>query len=156
MAEIKVKSESAMLNAHISALKQLKGRRVEVGWFDDTYPSGKSVADVMEINEYGAVINRDGKLTVIPARPWMRLAQENFRGKRKDVEKRVFTRLFNKEIKPREAMKQIAQAIKRSVVSSIRNGQWAPNAPSTIAKKGSDKPLIDTSQAVETVDFRII
>lgn len=25
-------------------------------------------------------------------------------------------------------------------------GQWAPNKPSTIARKGSDQPLIDTSQ----------
>jgi hypothetical protein len=25
-------------------------------------------------------------------------------------------------------------------------GQWAPNAPSTIKQKGSDRPLIDTSQ----------
>jgi hypothetical protein len=156
MATIKVKAESALVEAHITALSRLKGRRVEVGWFDDTYPSGKSVSAVMMINEYGAVLNRNGKLTVIPARPWLRYAQENFRNKRKDVEDRVFSRLHERQIPPREAMLQIGQAIKRSIVSSIKNGPWAPNSPYTVARKGSDKPLIDTGQAISTVDIRII
>ena len=38
----------------------------------------------------------------------------------------------------------------------IRDGDWVPNAPSTIAKKGSSKPLIDTSQFRTSVTFEVI
>jgi len=36
----------------------------------------------------------------------------------------------------------------------LRNG-WAPNAPSTIKKKGSDKPLIDSSAMRNSITFVI-
>lgn len=34
-------------------------------------------------------------------------------------------------------------------------GQWAPNAPSTIRKKGSSKPLIDTRQLARSVTSKV-
>ena len=40
----------------------------------------------------------------------------------------------------------------------IRNGdpKWAPNAPSTIRRKGSSKPLIDTSQLVNSIAHKTV
>lgn len=35
-------------------------------------------------------------------------------------------------------------------------GSWAPNAPATIALKGSDSPLIDTAQLRHAVDSRVV
>lgn len=35
-------------------------------------------------------------------------------------------------------------------------GTWAPNAPATIALKGSDAPLIDTAQLRRAVDSRVV
>ena len=34
-------------------------------------------------------------------------------------------------------------------------GEFVPNAPSTIRKKGSDKPLIDTGQLRQGVSYKI-
>lgn len=34
-------------------------------------------------------------------------------------------------------------------------GKWAPNAPSTIAKKGSSKPLIDTAELRQSIHWRV-
>lgn len=33
---------------------------------------------------------------------------------------------------------------------TIRDGPWTPNSPSTIARKGSDAPLIDTGQLIQS------
>lgn len=35
-------------------------------------------------------------------------------------------------------------------------GQWAPNKPSTVAQKGSDKPLIDTAQLRRSITSDVI
>lgn len=35
-------------------------------------------------------------------------------------------------------------------------GQWAPNAPSTIAQKGSDAPLIDTSRLRRSISSEVV
>ena len=38
----------------------------------------------------------------------------------------------------------------------IRNGNWVPNAPATIRRKGSDRPLIDTGQLVNSVEYEVV
>lgn len=42
------------------------------------------------------------------------------------------------------------------VKQEIKRGEFAPNAPSTIAKKGSSKPWIDTAQFVNSITFEVI
>jgi len=44
-----------------------------------------------------------------------------------------------------------ANAARAWFVSAKNN--WAPNAPSTIRRKGSDKPLIDTSEMRKSITF---
>lgn len=42
------------------------------------------------------------------------------------------------------------------VKTELRHGDWVPNAPSTIAKKGSSHPLVDTAQEVNSITFEVI
>ncbi len=37
----------------------------------------------------------------------------------------------------------------------ITSGSLAPNAPRTIARKGSDRPLVDTGQLVQAITFAV-
>ena len=39
------------------------------------------------------------------------------------------------------------------IQKEIVDGQWTPNAPSTIKKKGSDRPLIDTGHMRQSCHF---
>jgi hypothetical protein len=39
------------------------------------------------------------------------------------------------------------------IVNEINNGHYAPNAESTIAKKGSDRPLKDTGQEAQAITW---
>lgn len=46
----------------------------------------------------------------------------------------------------------LGQSIVKAWFVDPRNG-WAPNAPSTIAAKGSDKPLIDTGELRNSISY---
>ena len=54
---------------------------------------------------------------------------------------------------------QMLQAIgvfqKGLVQNDIVDGEFTPNAPSTIKRKGSDRPLIDTGKMRQSVNFVI-
>ena len=45
--------------------------------------------------------------------------------------------------------------MKGIVQKTIKEGSFVPNAPSTIRKKGSDKPLIDTGRLRQSVNYHI-
>ena len=53
-------------------------------------------------------------------------------------------------------MKSIGVFQKGLVQAEIVDGDFEPNAPSTIKKKGSDKPLIDTGKMRQSVNFVIV
>ena len=45
--------------------------------------------------------------------------------------------------------------MKDVIQESITEGAWEPNAPSTVAKKKSSKPLIDTGRMRQSVNYII-
>jgi hypothetical protein len=48
-------------------------------------------------------------------------------------------------------LRQVAQVMRGDLQSAIRDGDHAPNSESTIAAKGSNQPLIDTGQMLQSV-----
>lgn len=48
-------------------------------------------------------------------------------------------------------LRRLGVVLVRDVQGTMRQGPWAPNAPMTIARKGSDKPLFDTGQLVQSI-----
>jgi hypothetical protein len=86
----------------------------------------------------------------------MRLAHELFAQKRSSVEKDIITKMLDGFLTPHQAMKRIGLEMEESLRDSILNGGWAPNAPATIKRKGSDQPLIDSRTALVYVTSRVI
>lgn len=163
--------EKSLVERHIEALKALKGKSVEAGWFEtNRYKSGKKangkeisdklvgtpIAKIARVQEFGATIKRGDKTIVIPARPFMRLAWTKFNAQRKDVQKKIARQLVRGEIKPEQALGQIGLALEGCIVDSIRNGGWEPNAASTVKNKGFDKPLIDSAQMWQGVTSQVV
>lgn len=91
----------------------------------------------------------------IPARPFMRLAAAKFAKSRQKVQASIAKQLAAGKISPDQGMAQIGLAMEGCIGDSIKNGGWQPNAPSTIAKKGFDKPLIDSSQMFQTISSKV-
>jgi len=157
--------KSDMVKAQIASLKKLKGMSVGAGWYSSArYQAAKGIpakmvgmpiAIIAKINEYGATIKRDTYQIVIPARPFMRYAATQVAKKAPDVQRSIAKRMAAGKLDPRQGLAQIGMFMEGEIVDSIKNGGWEPNAPSTIAKKGFDKPLIDTGQMWQSVTSKV-
>jgi hypothetical protein len=156
-----------IIDDHVKALKEMEGYTVEAGWFASArYKAGKRVnpkmvgvpvARIARINEFGAKIKHSGgKTTVIPARPFMRLAVQNFKAARIDKQAAIARQMLSGKIKPEQAMAQIGLVMENCIVDSIKNGKWEPIAESTRKRKGFPTPLIDTGQMWQAVTSKVV
>lgn len=106
-----------------------------------------TVADVAAWNEFGT--------ERAPARPFMRQTATN----NKDKITKHANNALKKAIKSgggaAEVLNSIGAFTKGRMQKEIRDGEFEPNAPSTIAKKGSSKPLIDTGRMRQSIVYVI-
>ncbi len=91
----------------------------------------------------------------IPARPFMRLAAVTFKSTRAKVQAKIATQLASGKIQPDQALGMIGAELENCIVKSMKNGGWVANAPSTVSKKGFDKPLIDDGTMLKTVSSKV-
>ena len=126
-------------------LKKMTDMEIQVGFqSDQKYEDGTSIAQVAAVNEFGA--------SDIPERPFMRQSFENHEGELQaacDAAQRLVSSGGSAE----QALQQIGVVAKGLVQDEIVNGGFAPNAESTIKKKGSEQPLIDTGTMRQSVNF---
>ena len=121
---------------------------LRVGWPQNaTYPDGTSVALIAAINEFGAPSRGQ------PPRPFIRnmIAQES-----PHWAAQVATLLKLNNYDARATLNMMGTEIVGQVQDSIDALVTPPLAPSTIAKKGHDKPLIDSGLMRKTVTYEII
>lgn len=121
-------------------LKKIKGSYVKVGVLSDTatYPNSKAnLADVATFNEFGT--------EHIPSRPFMRQAfDKNMEEMKKFVEVR-YGLVVDGKLDVNRALNEVGVFFKGKVQAIFREGDFAPNAPSTIAKKNHVKIAAATS-----------
>ena len=55
----------------------------------------------------------------------------------------------------KQALMLLGAKVEADMKRTIRAGIDPPNSPSTIAAKGSSKPLIDTGQLVSSIDYEV-
>lgn len=120
----------------------VKGRFVGTRFVSNNFPGAHKVTKAHRI--------------VVPARPFMRLAWTNFYNDRAKIQKNIANGLVSGKIKPDDALAQMGLILEGYIAKSIRNGNWAPNAPSTIAKKGFNKPLIDSALMLQSLSSKVI
>lgn len=83
----------------------------------------------------------------IPSRPFLRQTlaenQEKYTA--------LFVKLFESGVSIDQIYEQIALIAQGDVQQNIANGKWTANSPSTIKRKKSSKPLIDTGKLRQSV-----
>ena len=57
--------------------------------------------------------------------------------------------------KAQQAFREIGTDVQKKVQKRIDEGQFVPNAPSTIKRKGHDHPLIDTGTMRDSISYTI-
>ena len=132
---------------YFAALQKLSELEVQVGFQgDQTAEDGTSLAEIAAYNELGT--------STIPARPFMKQSFENHEDELRAACERVNAALASGR-SVEQALDALGVAIKGLVQTEIVEGGFTENASSTIKKKGSDKPLIDTGTMRQSVNYVI-
>lgn len=111
-----------------------------------TDEDGKEVdmAQIAAFNELGTSNS--------PSRPFLRQTVDDNQDKIDQMCAQVADRIA-KGGSAEQGLKQLGAFGVMLVQDKIRNGSYAPNAPSTVRRKGSDQPLIDTGQMRQSVHY---
>lgn len=133
---------------YFAELKKLEKLEVQVGYWrgENAYDDGTELVDVAAFNELGT--------SAIPARPFMKQSFENHESDLQGACDTVNALISNGST-AEQALVTLGDFCKALVQEEIINGGFEPNAPSTIAKKKSERPLIDTGTMRQSVDFKI-
>ena len=110
----------------------------------------------IEIAKDKSNFNRDVKLSVhSPSRPFMRQSVENHVDEITQACGAAAKAVGSGQMSAQQALSSIGDMLVGVTQNEIRDGEFEPNAPSTIRKKGSSKPLIDSSHMRQSVHFFI-
>lgn len=122
------------------------GAKVRVGFLEGaTYPDGKPVALVAAWNEFGT--------GTAPPRPFFR---NMIAAKKDEWPKGIATQLKATDYDVQLTLDRAGFAVAGQLRQSIVDLVDPPLAPSTIARKGFDKPLIDQGIMLAAVDHEVV
>lgn len=130
-------------------IKQFKGRRVKIGIMGNESVEGTSVVDYAVYNEFGT--------RNIPSRPFMATTADRYRDQTVKVAENIVGNVIDLKYNVDTALARLGAFYQAKVQQTIRDAkEWAvPNAPSTIAIKGSSSPLIDSGRMVQSVRYEV-
>lgn len=137
----KFKSASVLVGFQTGSVTktEVKGERIKKG--------GLSMPEIASANEFGT--------KTIPARPFMRTSfDENFQKINKLINQQ-YDKVIGEKLTADEALTGIGVTMVGLIQLKINQIYSPPNSPSTIAKKGSSKPLIDFGQMIQSVREKV-
>lgn len=113
-------------------------------------------AQIGMINEFGSYSRK------IPARSFismpLKLFLSSYIKKKKSLSKQEFEKAIEKGTEEEFSRKVgiVAEEVIQDAFATRGFGNWKPNAPLTVALKGSDSPLIDTGQLRRSISSKVI
>lgn len=142
-------ADGKRLKRELAKLEKLM-TRVGYQQGEETEGEGEG-ADLCDI----AMWNELGTSSGIPSRPFMRDSVDKHEGEIKAFIEGQFRLLVAGKTNAEGIMRAIGVFQKGLVQREIVDGEFVPNAPATIRRKKSDKPLIDTGKMRQSVNFVI-
>lgn len=135
-----------VMDALDKAANSFENLQLKVGFLEGaTYPDGTPVPMVAATNEFGNPANNQ------PPRPFFRNAISNHETEWQDET----ASLIENGDETREVLSLLGEIIVDDIKGSIRSLESPPLSPVTIARKGFDKPLIDTSNMLNSVSYEV-
>lgn len=136
----------------MKTLRELAELEVRIGYQRGTVISdgGSSRADLVDI----ALWNELGTEN-IPSRPFMRDSVDKHK---QEIGKVIAAQkpALLKGVTAKEVLSTLGLFQQDLMQAEIKQGSFVANAPSTIKKKKSDKPLIDTGTMKNSVHYQIV
>ena len=144
-------NKNDLLDAVLQKLK-LQFGNLKAGFFVGSakYGGGTDITVIARVHDKGAMAGRNRKVK-IPERPFMLPASI------KSSNKIINTTVNNiaNGMDESQALSKAGIMLKNAIQKEITNLKEPPNAPSTIMKKGSSNPLIDTGLMRSKVEWKL-
>lgn len=102
-------------------------------------------------SNFARIVSAKARTIHIPSRPFMRSSFDENMGKIDKFAQDAIARAVIAKISFRQALDLIGQKMTGLIQRKIVSGPWTPNAPSTIKKKKSSRPLIDTGRLRQSI-----
>lgn len=135
-----------VMDALDKAASSFENLQLKVGFLEGaTYPDGTPVPMVAAINEFGNPANNQ------PPRPFFRNAISNHEAEWQEAA----AKFIENGDETRDVLSLLGEVIVDDIKESIRTLDAPPLSPVTIARKGFDKPLIDTSNMLNSVSYEV-
>lgn len=132
-------------------LKELKNYSVEVGIFgSDEYVM------VASVHEFGATIQREKGSISIPERSFLRTTFDEKNEEWASFFKNQLKHVLALQMDVQTLFNRLGARMVGDIQEKITDLDAPPNAPSTIAKKGSSNPLIDTGGLRMRITYRVV
>lgn len=128
------------------------GKSTRSGSGQKPYSDISEVARVAIWNEFG-VPNKSGRGWKIPPRPFFRNALDTSKKTLPVFQDRILDAVRRGKMTGVQALDALGIFMSDKIKASIRATTTPPNAPRTIAEKGSSHPLIDTGQLINSVTY---
>lgn len=112
-----------------------------------TEEDGTDLCDIAAWNELGTSQG-------IPSRPFIRNTVDLHQDEINQMLDQMAVQVLNGAT-AEQVLRQMGLYLKRQMQKEIKNGEYVPNAPETIRKKKSDKPLIDSDSMRNSVLYQI-
>ena len=149
--DVKIKQDTKELDKLIKTFKDTK--IINVGVIGGEQQDGMSLASIGSVQEFGLITRNIPKRSFIKE-PLLAHLGERIKRQKNKIKQYLFV-----DKKLDEAYNLMGNTAVSIIIQSFRNkndGQWKPNAPSTIRKKGVDNPLIDTGRLRRSITFKLI
>ncbi len=137
-----------------------RGGEVKVGFLSNaTYSSGKKVALIAALNEFGHRIGAapgegvEDTRQRVPPRPFFR---NMVAAKSAEWPEAIKQNLVATNYDVDVTLARVGEGIAGQLRQSIVDTNDPPLAASTIARKGFDKPLVDTGVMLQSVDYEVV
>lgn len=141
---VQITGNLAKFKQLIEQIKATSKKAVYVG-FPAEFNENVEGSDNFNLASLAAVLEFGNER--IPSRPFLRQTlaenQEKYTA--------LFVKLFESGVSIDQIYEQIALIAQGDVQQNIVNGKWTANAPSTIKRKKSSSPLIDTGKLRQSV-----
>jgi hypothetical protein len=122
--------------------------------------NGPTIAQIASWNELGVLgppmSQHGGGKWFIPPRPFIRGFAD---GKREQIAKtleKLGKSVADGKLDADTAIKRLGEHGQSGIKSYIRNGPHTPNADTTIARKKSSKPLVDTGTLRNSIRYQVV
>lgn len=137
----------------IKNLRDLKRFTVKVGVFGD---DDSFYAMIASVHEFGVTIQKESGSIVIPERSFLRTTFDEKQTEWTQFAKRQLKNVLDFNIDARTLYERLGARMVGDIQEKITDLEAPPNASSTIQKKGSSNPLIDSGDLRRRITYKVV